>query len=155
MAALNIYFDEDNMPDAETSGAMQTAAEYALDEERITVPAEVSVSFVSLEEIHKLNKEYRGVDRATDVLSFPMYERGEIPCETEEGVFVELGDVVICADKARQQAEEYGHSYERELLYLFVHSVFHLLGYDHEDEEEKKQMREKEELVMNKLGITR
>ena len=86
-----------------------------------------------------------------------MYERDEIPSEEEleEGESIELGDVVICEDKAREQALEFGHSYERELIYLFVHSVFHLLGYDHEDENEKKEMRAKEESVMEKLGISR
>ena len=86
-----------------------------------------------------------------------MYESGEIPSveDLDEGEAVELGDVVICEDRAREQAEEFGHSYERELIYLFVHSVFHLLGYDHENEIEKKEMRAKEESVMEKLGITR
>ena len=148
---MYIYFDEDNMPDEWTADTMKAAAEAALSEEGIRGEAEISVSFVDLDEIHRLNREYRGVDSPTDVLSFPMYERGEIP----SGGVIELGDVVICEDRARQQAEEFGHSYERELIYLFVHSVFHLLGYDHEDEEEKKEMRAKEELVMNRLGITR
>ena len=86
-----------------------------------------------------------------------MYDRGEIPSEEElfEGESLELGDVVICTEKAREQAVEYGHSYERELMYLFVHSIFHLLGYDHELEEEKKEMRKKEELIMSALGIER
>ena len=151
MAELTIYFNEDDMPDEETAALMQRAAEEALLSEGIEASAELSVSFAGLEEIHTLNREYRGVDRPTDVLSFPMYERGELP---REGL-IELGDVVICRDKAKEQAEEYGHSYERELIYLFVHSVFHLLGYDHEDDEEKKEMRSKEESVMEKLGITR
>ncbi len=154
---MNIYFDEDHMPDEETEVLMNKALEVALKEEGVCLSSELSVSFVDLEEIHELNRQYRGVDRPTDVLSFPMYERGGIPSEEdlEEGESIELGDVVICTDKAREQAEEYGHSYERELMYLFVHSVFHLLGYDHEVEEEKKEMREKEELVMTELGITR
>jgi len=154
---MTIYFDEDNMPDEETKALMNSALEAALKEEGVCSDTELSVSFVGLDEIHELNRQYRGVDRPTDVLSFPMYERGEIPSEEdlEEGESIELGDVVICTDKAKEQAEEYGHSYERELMYLFVHSIFHLLGYDHEDEEEKKEMREKEELVMTELGITR
>ena len=151
MADLTIYFDEDDMPGEETAGLMQRAAETALDEEGIKAQAELSVSFTDLDGIHRLNKEYRGVDRPTDVLSFPMYERGEFPGEG----LIELGDVVICREKAMEQAMEYGHSYERELIYLFVHSVFHLLGYDHEEEDDKKEMRAKEELVMERLGITR
>jgi len=157
MAQITIYFDEDNLPDSWTQNTMQKAAECALAEEQIEIPADISVSFVSMDEIHRLNKEYRSVDRPTDVLSFPMYEPGEIPAadELENGESVEIGDVVICKDKAKEQAEEFGHYYERELIYLFVHSIFHLLGYDHEDEDEKKEMRAKEETVMNKLGITR
>jgi len=114
---------------------------------------EVSLSFVSLDEIHELNKAYRGIDSPTDVLSFPMIEgfeelekmygeTGELPGE------LLLGDVVICLDKALQQAEEYGHSKEREIVYLFTHSILHLLGYDHMNEEEKKVMRAREEQVM-------
>ena len=154
---ITIYFDEENMPDEWTSGTMQNAAELALAEENIDADAELSVSFVDFDEIHSLNLQYRGVDRPTDVLSFPMFEPGEIPEaeELEEGESVELGDVVICREQAKLQAEEFGHPYERELIYLFVHSVFHLLGYDHEEEEEKRVMREKEEKVMNLLGITR
>ena len=113
----------------------------------------ISVSFVDMDEIHVLNREYRGVDRATDVLSFPMFEPGEI--ELLEDGETELGDVVICREKAREQAEEFGHSYERELIYLFTHSIFHLLGYDHETEEEKAEMRAKEEKIMTKLHILR
>lgn len=154
---ITIYFDEDNLPDEWTSGTMQKAAQLALAEENIDADAELSVSFVDFDEIHSLNLQYRGVDRPTDVLSFPMFEPGEIPEaeELEEGESVELGDVVICREQAKLQAEEFGHPYERELIYLFVHSVFHLLGYDHEDEAEKRVMREKEEKVMNLLGITR
>jgi probable rRNA maturation factor len=154
---MYIYFDEDNMPDEWTAATMEKAAALALEEEGIEAECELSVSFVSLEEIHRLNREFRSVDRPTDVLSFPMYERDEIPSENEleDGESIELGDVVICEDKAREQALEFGHSYERELIYLFVHSVFHLLGYDHEDENEKKEMRAKEESVMEKLGISR
>ena len=152
-----IYFDEDNMPDEWTSDTMNKAFILALESEGIDAPCDISVSFVDLEEIHTLNRDYRAVDRPTDVLSFPMYERGEIPDSSQlfEGETLELGDVVICKDKAKEQAEEFGHSYERELIYLFVHSVFHLLGYDHEEDEDKKEMRAHEEQVMESLGILR
>ena len=153
--SMFIYFDEEDLPGDETAALMEKAAGLALEEEGLCGDYGLSVSFVGLEEIHSLNDEYRGVDRPTDVLSFPMYERGEIPKNPEAEMTVELGDVVICREKAREQAEEYGHSYERELIYLFVHSVFHLLGYDHESDEDKKEMREKEETVMTKLGLTR
>ena len=150
-----LYFDEENMPDEKTAKTMSDALGLALKEEGLCADSDysVSVSFVDGEEIHSLNREYRGVDRVTDVLSFPMYNAGEIPkdCLGE----TELGDVVICTQRAREQAEEFGHSYERELIYLFVHSIFHLLGYDHEAEDERAVMRGKEESVMESLGILR
>ena len=99
------------------------------------------------EEIKNLNRDYRGVDSVTDVLSFPLFERYEIP---EFGM---LGDIVICSDKVLEQAEEFGHSYERELLYLTVHSTLHILGYDHIEEEDKKEMRKIEKEVMRILGV--
>ena len=121
---------------------------------------EISLSFVSLDEIHELNREYRGVDRPTDVLSFPMVDDldeleavcGELD---EEEQAVPLGDVVICMDKIIEQAEEFGHSRERETVYLFTHSVLHLLGYDHETEEEKRELREREEEIMDLIGLSR
>ena len=118
---------------------------------------EISLSFVSLDEIHALNREFRGVDRPTDVLSFPMFgsvDELEQACEDFPGS-VPLGDVVICMDKIIEQAEEFGHSREREAVYLFTHSVLHLLGYDHETEEDKAAMRAREEEVMETLGLGR
>ena len=110
------------------------------------------MTFVSLEEIHELNREYRQVDSPTDVLSFPQFDDlDELP---EEGEIM-LGDVVICSDRAKEQAEEFGHSFEREIIYLFVHSVLHLLGYDHMDEDEKRIMRRREEEVMERIGLKR
>ena len=151
-----IYFDEDNMPDKKTQDTMQKAAMYALAGEGVDVKnASLSVSFVDGEEIHRLNNEYRGVDRETDVLSFPAYDPGEIPTDLDDDEELAIGDVVICSAVAHRQAEEFGHSYERELIYLFVHSVFHLLGYDHEEEEDKEVMRSREEAVMDYLGIKR
>lgn len=107
---------------------------------------EVSISFVTNEEIKDLNKEYRGMDKETDVLSFPMEDDfpSDIPL---------LGDIVISIEKAEEQANEFGHSIEREIAYLACHSMFHLLGYDHMDEDEKKIMRLKEKQVMKNLGI--
>ena len=116
---------------------------------------EISLSFVSMEEIHQLNKMYRQVDRPTDVLSFTMIEDfNEIDWEDEEEEIL-LGDVVICLEQAQKQAEEYGHSQMREIVYLFVHSVLHLLGYDHMEDEEKAVMRNREEAVMNQLDLRR
>ena len=114
--------------------------------------AEISLSFVSKEEIHRLNRMYRNVDRHTDVLSFPLIEDFNEVNDDEEML---LGDVVICREQAREQAKEYGHSEEREGVYLFVHSVLHLLGYDHMEQEEKQEMRDREEEVMAQLGLER
>ena len=124
---------------------------------------EISLSFVSLDEIHELNRTYRGVDSPTDVLSFPMFgsmEELETECGHEDadgvdGQTVPLGDVVICMDKIIEQAEEFGHTKERETVYLFTHSVLHLLGYDHETEEDKRQMRAREEEIMDAIGLGR
>ena len=112
---------------------------------------EVSLSFVDNKEIHQLNREFRGVDRPTDVLSFPMLS-DEFDIELEEE---SLGDIVISLEKAFEQSKEYNHSFEREVCFLVCHSTFHLLGYDHDTEENTKQMREKEEYILNKLNITR
>ena len=121
--------------------------------EEFGAPAEISVTFVDLDEIHELNKQYRGVDKPTDVLSFPQFD--DLEEEIPEVCEICLGDVVICEQKAREQAEEFGHSFERELVYLFTHSVLHLLGYDHMEDDEKKAMREREEEIMKQIGLMR
>ncbi|MDD5887618.1 MAG: rRNA maturation RNase YbeY [Oscillospiraceae bacterium] len=117
--------------------------------------AEVSVSIVDNERIHELNKQYRNIDSETDVLSFPLGENGvyDINYDTNEA---ELGDIVISLEKAEEQAKRYGHSLEREVGYLTVHSMLHLLGYDHElGGIELVRMREKEEKVLTELGLRR
>ena len=115
--------------------------------------AEISVTFVNDEQIHELNREYRNIDRPTDVLSFPLGENGEYDSNPETGAKM-LGDVVISMETALSQAEKYGHSFSREVAYLTAHSVLHLLGYDHETGGlDKVRMREKEETVMNQLGL--
>lgn len=117
--------------------------------------AEVSVSFISNKEIRNLNKVYRNKDKETDVLSFPLMTDGK-PEEIDENDFVMLGDVVISLETAVKQAAMYGHSFEREVGFLTVHSMLHLLGYDHEKSPlEERIMREKEEAVLEKLGISR
>ena len=116
--------------------------------------AEVSLMLVDDRRIHALNLEYRGVDRPTDVLSFALQEEMEEEPEIEEEDEM-LGDIVISVERARDQAEEYGHSFEREIVYLAVHGTLHLLGYDHEEENDKQEMRSKEEEVMAKLKLDR
>lgn len=136
---------------------LERVAKEVFDLEGLDEDLEISLSFVDKDEIHRLNKEYRGVDKPTDVLSFPIYESKEDLKETAkdpDGFFeLVLGDIVICMDIAKDQAEEFGHSLERELMYLSCHSILHLLGYDHIKEEDKKLMRSKEKIVMKNLGV--
>ena len=115
----------------------------------------ISVTLTNPEYIKKLNREYRQIDKATDVLSFPMFEKDEIK-SLENLEFEEtLGDIVISIERVEEQAKEYGHSFERELAYMVVHGFYHLMGEDHMNEEEKAIMRAKEENVLNKLKIVR
>ena len=120
--------------------------------------AEVSVRFVDNEQIRELNKQYRNIDKETDVLSFPMFEKDELVQKIKEKSFEHedvLGDIVISIPKVEEQAKEYGHSFERELSYMVVHGFYHLMGYDHIKEEDKKEMRPKEEKILNDLKIIR
>ncbi len=121
------------------------------------------VELVDEERIRRLNRETRGVDSVTDVLSYPTLDniRGrhlaasEFPADLDEEDNLFIGSIAICVRRAREQAEEYGHSYLRELNYLATHGVWHLLGYDHMTEEDKAQMREKEEKILSKINLTR
>lgn len=123
-----------------------------LQSENFEGSAEISVTFVDNEEIRKLNLQYRNKDTATDVLSFPMGENGVYDVNMETGAKI-LGDVVLSMEKAIEQSKAYGHSLQREVAYLTAHSVLHLLGYDHIESMERVRMREKEELIMTKLGL--
>lgn len=117
----------------------------------------VSVTLTTPENIRKYNKEYRNIDKETDVLSFPMFEKSELPTIISSNMEFEdvLGDMIISIQRVKQQAEEYGHSFERELAYMVVHSFYHLMGEDHMEEEERLVMRKKEEYVLDSLGIKR
>ena len=115
-------------------------------------PAEISVTFTDNAGIRELNRQYRDKDIETDVLSFPMGENGVWDVDMETGAKI-LGDIVISMEKARDQAERFGHSFQREVGYLTAHSMLHLLGYDHVDNLQKVRMREKEELIMEQLGL--
>lgn len=161
---MRLLVNEGQQLDAAMMETLERAASLCIRGEGIDPEGiEVSLSFASAEEIHRLNREFRGVDRVTDVLSFPLVEDlDELPgLEEAEGTgdiddwFEPLGDVVICLDQAEAQAEEYGHSREREIVYLFVHSVLHLLGYDHMEPEEQRLMRTREEEVMDTLNLRR
>ncbi len=118
----------------------------------------ITVTFTNPENIQRINKEYRNIDKPTDVLSFPMFEKEELDKKVQEKDFSYqdiLGDIVISIPKVEEQAKEYGHSFERELAYMLVHGFYHLMGYDHIEEEDKKEMRTKEENILKTLNISR
>ena len=127
------------------------------------VPLAVEFVFVDGEEIRRLNRETRATDKVTDVLSYPALDeikgkalkRKDFPLDIDEEGNLFLGSIVVCCDRAREQAEEYGHSYKRELHYLLVHGIMHCLGYDHMNDLDQAEMRKQEETVLKKLGITR
>lgn len=141
--------------------------EFALKQEEVNIKCEVSLLFVDNEEIRIINNDTRGIDRETDVLSFPMleyegkkvfkdmYKNYEFSQSDFDGEELVLGDIVLSLEKALEQSKEFNHSYEREASYLVVHSVLHLLGYDHMEEEDKVIMRGREEEILNELNITR
>ena len=150
---MEIIFGDERRPgkaivDKMTEAGILALSKMGIPEER----CEISVTFVSPEDIKALNKNYRNIDEVTDVLSFPQFENmDELPPQGS----ICLGDVVICTEQALIQADEFGHSAERELVYLFVHSLVHLLGYDHLNEEEKCGMRTFEESIMEDLSLPR
>ena len=135
----------------------------ALDKQGVDTPCEINVLVTDDEGIRAINKAYRQIDKATDVLSFPMIGgmlKDATPaellgCVDPETGALELGDLVICVDRAKEQAAEYGHSVRRELGYLSAHGLLHLCGYDHETDEERAQMREREEAALSKCCLTR
>ena len=146
---------------------LEHTIEFTLKEEDVNIPFEISLLFVDNDEIREINNETRNIDKETDVLSFPMldypkdrvfkdvyknYEFDETYMDGEELV---LGDIVLSLEKALEQSNEYNHSFKREASYLVVHSVLHLLGYDHMEEDEKKVMRKREEDILGQLDIKR
>ena len=114
----------------------------------------VNIILTNPEKIRKFNKQYRNIDSETDVLSFPMFEKEELANFKSEGQEV-LGDIIISIDRVQKQAEEYGHSFLRELAYMVVHGFYHIIGYDHMNDEDKKIMRAKEENILGALEIGR
>lgn len=132
-----------------------SCCEQVLKSEGFENDAEISVSFVTNEQIKEINRDFRNLDRETDVLSFPLGENGQYDINYENG-FSMLGDIVISVEKAKEQAKNYGHSISREIGWLTVHSMLHLLGYDHVNgEEEAKIMHQKEEYNLSLLGLYR
>lgn len=141
--------------------------DFALKKEEVNIPYEVSLLFVDNDEIKEINNKYRGIDKATDVLSFPqinypkdkvfkdVYLNHKFSIQDLDGDLLLLGDIVLSLEKAEEQRVDYGHSFFRECSYLVVHSVLHLLGYDHMKDEEKAKMREREEAILSELNIMR
>ena len=166
---MTIYYsDEENRLTQEIRDLMEKAAFRAVSLEfddvlgdagsdAASIDAEIGVTVVDAEEIRELNRDYRGNDSVTDVLSFPQYDDMEelaedlVSCDAS----VLIGDVVICYDRVLSQAEEYGTGVTREFVYLFTHSILHLMGYDHMEEEERAEMRAREELILDSIGVGR
>lgn len=151
------YLDLDE--NKEYEDIVKTVVEQCFKEEKLEdSKLYISITLTTPEHIHQINKQYRNVDKETDVLSFPMFEKEELDKKIESQNFEHedvLGDIVISIEKVKAQAEEYGHSFEREFSYMIVHGFYHLMGYDHIEEQDKAKMRPKEEKVLNKLGIRR
>jgi probable rRNA maturation factor len=128
-----------------------------LEEDIDNINLYINVILTNPDNIRNINKQYRHIDKETDVLSFPMFEKYEIEEMKNNGNYIKepLGDIIVSIQRVKEQAEEYGHSFEREFAYMLIHGFYHLMGYDHMEEEEKKEMREKEEVVLSKLNILR
>ena len=159
MSEFFVLCEDDGLSQEHILGVEKAMADFV----EADIPLAVELSFVDGEEIRRLNAETRGMDKVTDVLSFPTLEdlkgraiaKKEHPFDIDENGNLLIGCIVICCERAKEQAIEYGHSYERELHYLLVHGIMHCLGYDHMTDEDKAEMREKEEYILGKLGITR
>ncbi|MCB2354265.1 rRNA maturation RNase YbeY [Clostridium estertheticum] len=151
----------------ELEAVIKDVIEYTLCEEKLSIDNEVSVIFIDNEEIKEINKKYRGIDKITDVLSFPMlnYPENKVFKEVyvnykfdQSDLYDEklvIGDVALSLEMAKQQSEEFGHSFIRECAYLTVHSILHLLGYDHMEEDQKNIMRKREEEILKNFSLTR
>lgn len=149
---LEVLFDNrtENNIEEETYEKIEKSIESALIYEKYFKKCQVSVSIVDNEEIKDLNNQFRNIDKVTDVLSFPMDDE-----DYGDDEAIILGDIVLCLNQAVLQAKEYEHSVTREICYLSVHSTLHLLGFDHIDEEDKKEMREEEKQIMKEMNISR
>lgn len=165
-----IYLDDRQKKikvDEEFNDLIRNIIDYALKEEGVEVSYEISLLYVDNDEIKEINLKHRNIDKVTDVLSFPMldYAKGKVYKEVYinqkfsqdffDDEYLILGDIVISLEKAKEQSEEYNHSFNREVLYLAIHSVLHLLGYDHMEEEEKSIMRKREEEILGAFSIKR
>lgn len=153
--AIVAISNEQTLVETDFYKLIERCCQATLDHESFGHAAEISVMLTDNATIHKLNREYRNVDKETDVLSFALGDNGEYDVNNETSALI-LGDIVISVEKAVSQAQEYGHSLEREIAFLTVHSMLHLLGYDHEaGKEDEKVMFEKQEDILAEMGILR
>lgn len=150
------FHDETNTVTEDYIDLIDRLIRFAAKEEGVSVEAEISITFVDNREIQVINRNYRQKDQPTDVISFAMQEQGEgeVAIIGDE-IPLLLGDIVISIDKAKEQAEDYGHSLERELGFLAVHGFLHLLGYDHQTQEQEQKMFQRQEEILNEFGLKR
>lgn len=150
------FHDSTNTVDSDYIDMLQQLITFAAKEEKISTEAEMSINFVDNEEIQELNRNYRQKDVPTDVISFAMQEtvEGELNIVDDEMPLI-LGDIVISVDKAKEQAEDYNHSFERELAFLTLHGFLHLLGYDHIRKEDEVVMFKRQDEILGAFGIER
>ncbi|RNF41019.1 rRNA maturation RNase YbeY [Planococcus salinus] len=154
MLSIDLMDETASLTDKELQ-LVEKVLQHAALEEQVGA-AEVSVTFVTNNEIREINKEYRGKDQPTDVISFAMEELGEGEMEIVGSLEPRmLGDIIISLERTKEQANDYGHSFERELAFLAVHGFLHLLGYDHMNEQDEKKMFSRQEEILASLGITR
>ncbi len=155
--SLNIDFlDETNEVKSSHIEQVEKLLNFAAEKENVEDDSELSVTFVTNDRIQEINREYRDKDKPTDVISFAMEELGEGETEIAgEGIPRVLGDIIISIQRTEEQAGEYGHSFERELGFLAVHGFLHLLGYDHETDEEEREMFGRQKDILDEYGLTR
>lgn len=156
---VTIYFEDIEENEEYKDKIVQVLKECFKEENLQNLNLYISVTLTTPNRIRELNKEYRKIDKETDVLSFPIFEKAEIDeivRNKKKQILKEtIGDIIISVERVEEQAKEYGHSFERELSYMLVHGFYHLMGYDHIEEKDKKIMRPKEEKILNKLKISR
>ncbi|TFB24839.1 rRNA maturation RNase YbeY [Filobacillus milosensis] len=154
---MNVDFiDETNQVTDDQKDIIEKLVDFAAKMEEVNGDAELSITLVNNEEIREINRDYRGKDYATDVISFALQEQGEDELEIiGEDLPEHLGDIIVSIEKAKEQADEYQHTFQRELGFLIVHGLLHLLGYDHQSVEEEKEMFERQEHILQEFGLKR
>lgn len=150
------FHDETNSVDEAYTDLLQRILSFTAEKEQISGEAEMSVTFVDNKEIQEINRNYRQKDQPTDVLSFAMQEKGEGEIDIlDEDMPLMLGDIIISIERAKEQAEEFNHSLDREVAFLAVHGFLHLLGYDHQHEAAEKEMFQRQEDILDEFGLKR